>query len=444
MRKGSRNYTRKIEKINDRMTNIEDMDGTGSADADTDGDGLLDGKEVNRYKTNPPLTRTQTATAFWMVKDMDLLVDLEVSVFVNRVRALDSVDVGGSADFYMTVVVNGIAQTLYDGKDNDDIRLGWEFVYNVDDSLLSVSVQFQLWDRDTEYDDLCDIDGTVNGKNLEVSYDLRYSTWTGEEDGSTGSGEDDCEIWFEVYQNDYDNDGLTWWEEITHGTNPTVTAESRCIYNPTDPLSPDFQSVASDARTRINNIGYTTTLEGSTTVAAFIHALETSAILHFCDHGVFKDSNKDGYPDPDGWIGICLDTQNGIYLAPQDVLNAKPDIVCRLIIFEACGSGASIEGDNNDFVEIFDNEQFGPNVFISFRKKINTDIARTFEQNLYDQLGAGESFREAISVASNAINTKYGYNTNDVIVCHNRLMDANGNGDVLDEFYLKPPSYERG
>ncbi len=40
---------------------------------------------------------------------------------------------------------------------------------------------------------------------------------------STDTDEDDCEIWFDIQQNDYDGDGLTWWEEVNrYHTNPGV------------------------------------------------------------------------------------------------------------------------------------------------------------------------------------------------------------------------------
>jgi len=216
------------------------------------------------------------------------------------------------------------------------------------------------------------------------------------------------------------------------------TVRATCLYNPTDALSGDFQYVASDARDRLDSMGHLATLESTTTESEFIAALETSDVLHFCDHGRFKDSNRDGYPDPDGWISVVLDTQANVELTPQEILNANPDIVCRLIIFEACGSGASIDGSNNDFAEIFDDEQFGPNVFVGFRGVINTNIALTFEQVLYNELGASNSFREALDAATNAISTQYGYPPQDVVVRWNRLTDIDGDGDVLDDFYLIP------
>ncbi len=55
------------------------------------------------------------------------------------------------------------------------------------------------------------------------------------------SHEDDCEIWFDITQNDKDNDGLTYWEEINiFNTNPRMsdTDSDGCIdsrdFNPLD------------------------------------------------------------------------------------------------------------------------------------------------------------------------------------------------------------------
>jgi hypothetical protein len=46
---------------------------------------------------------------------------------------------------------------------------------------------------------------------------------SGVSDGSRFIDEDDCDLWFTVYQTDSDGDGLTWWEETNvYGTNPSV------------------------------------------------------------------------------------------------------------------------------------------------------------------------------------------------------------------------------
>ncbi|MBA3045724.1 MAG: hypothetical protein FP824_05880, partial [Euryarchaeota archaeon] len=56
-----------------------------------------------------------------------------------------------------------------------------------------------------------------------------YGHVSGEEDGDTRD-QDDCELWFDITQNDYDGDGLTWWQEVrerapgeeAYGTDPTA------------------------------------------------------------------------------------------------------------------------------------------------------------------------------------------------------------------------------
>ncbi len=73
-----------------------------------------------------------------------------------------------------------------------------------------------------------DISG--DGSNLDVYYSLKTGTWTGEdhtgdsngpghasgeEDGSTDTDEDDCEIWFNIIDNgDTDGDGLKYYQEV--------------------------------------------------------------------------------------------------------------------------------------------------------------------------------------------------------------------------------------
>jgi len=71
---------------------------------------------------------------------------------------------------------------------------------------------------------------------------------SGEEDGSTGTDEDDCEIWFDIRQNDYDGDGLTWWEEVNvYGMDPTVN-------NSGDDLDGDGMSIEWEDRYGLNDL----------------------------------------------------------------------------------------------------------------------------------------------------------------------------------------------
>lgn len=90
------------------------------------------------------------------------------------------------------------------------------------------------------------MDISKTGRDCDITYTLKRGSWSGEdsiadingygyasgrEDGSTAepSGnwdnhQDDCALWFDAYQNDKDNDGLTYWEEVNvYGTSTTTT-----------------------------------------------------------------------------------------------------------------------------------------------------------------------------------------------------------------------------
>ncbi|MFH0816795.1 MAG: hypothetical protein V1934_08300 [Methanobacteriota archaeon] len=67
-----------------------------------------------------------------------------------------------------------------------------------------------------------DGDGTANGP---TDWDSDgYGHVSGNEDGSTGTSgdddEDDCEVWFDVWQNDGDGDGIPYPYEIQNGLSP--------------------------------------------------------------------------------------------------------------------------------------------------------------------------------------------------------------------------------
>jgi hypothetical protein len=73
---------------------------------------------------------------------------------------------------------------------------------------------------------------------VELSYSIKTGHWTGDDqledssgyrrlngcdDGSIYKRERDCELWFNIYQNDYDDDGIPYWTEINdYGTDPEV------------------------------------------------------------------------------------------------------------------------------------------------------------------------------------------------------------------------------
>jgi len=50
-----------------------------------------------------------------------------------------------------------------------------------------------------------------------------YGRLCGTDDGSIYDSERDCELWFDIHQNDFDHDGIPYWSEVyVYGTNPEV------------------------------------------------------------------------------------------------------------------------------------------------------------------------------------------------------------------------------
>lgn len=198
--------------------------------------------------------------------DLDPYVNLKLSVAIWEVSCIERVDSDSAADLYWKITAASTTINPYNSGPywvNQDHIGGVKFSgqiatyeFDVSDSTSSpiVTVKIELWDDDdgvgkTKADDQCDISrqpSYVNsqknmaGRAALVTYDLRTGDWTGDdgfagdpngighvsgtEDGSSASvDQDDCELWFWIWQNDYDHDGLTYQEEISRGTSPKLT-----------------------------------------------------------------------------------------------------------------------------------------------------------------------------------------------------------------------------
>lgn len=68
----------------------------------------------------------------------------------------------------------------------------------------------------------------IEKENIHIVYDFRTGRWSGDdyfkdEDGYGHYRGETFELWFDIYQNDYDNDHIPYWTEVNIlGTNPTV------------------------------------------------------------------------------------------------------------------------------------------------------------------------------------------------------------------------------
>lgn len=191
-------------------------------------------------------------------EDLDPLVDLELTVDILKLRSFEKedpqvnaeevIDRNGNPDFYFKIIIDGHAYT-------SDIFWNTKYIYqpdpiyrishNIPDDKESISVKIQLWDaadKQSEQDRLCDIsadEGTQDDSyDVELTYNVKNGHWTGDDqvkdpsgygrlngcdDGTIYETDRDCELWFTIYQNDYDNDHIPYWTETNlYGTDPQV------------------------------------------------------------------------------------------------------------------------------------------------------------------------------------------------------------------------------
>jgi len=203
--------------------------------------------------------------------DFDPLVDVEVTVEIQIIRSLENnisdksferlkIEIFGFLEsfrnrntgntrnpiFYLKVFINGVefesdiwADTLY-------VYEPWSATLNVPDDQEFVDIRIQLWNStddpsdDKLHDISSDFNDSVDGYDVELVYSIKTGHWTGDDklsddpsgygrlngcdDGTIYEIDRDCEIWFNVYQNDFDNDNIPYWTEINeYGTDPEVS-----------------------------------------------------------------------------------------------------------------------------------------------------------------------------------------------------------------------------
>jgi len=145
---------------------------------------------------------------------------------------------GSGPDFYVKTTIAGNTNQSSNWTDDYNVLDDWSATVNVPDNNETVEITIELWEEDGVTDTLCDI-GT-NGKKCNITYNLENATWWGDDhvldtdfigrtcgevDGSYRSASD-ANVIFEISQNDYDNDGITFWQErhvFDNSISPLVT-----------------------------------------------------------------------------------------------------------------------------------------------------------------------------------------------------------------------------
>ena len=206
------------------------------------------------------------------IEDFDPLVDLEVTVEIKAIRYLEDIApqstfknlnylgffqnilnnyILGIQDFnmYVKVFING-AEFTSDVWENQRYihNAQWIISLDVPDDVEFVDIKIQLWNYQSNKDDhICDLSpksgNTIGAKEVELVYSVKTGHWEGDDflgdpsgygrlcgtdDGTIYKHDGDAELWFDIYQNDYDGDGIPYWTEVyVYGTDPTVDDRGR-------------------------------------------------------------------------------------------------------------------------------------------------------------------------------------------------------------------------
>jgi len=181
-------------------------------------------------------------------EDIDPLVDLEVTVTIKEIRALDKIDLIGESDFYVKVFINNVEHKSPIWRNKNYLTPNWSATQDVPDGEENVAIKIQLWDWNFIKDRMCDISrndvAEPLSQDVTINYDLKTGHWLGDDwvrsskvffdpsgygrlngcdDNTIYQKDRDCEIWFDITQNDYDNDGIPFWTEVNEfETDPEI------------------------------------------------------------------------------------------------------------------------------------------------------------------------------------------------------------------------------
>jgi len=169
---------------------------------------------------------------------------INVTVSINEIRALKTIDLFSDPDFYVKVTINNNtfeSPVWQNTKNVEDPN--WSATTEVPKDEEFVNVSIELWDKNSGNDMLCDIspdDGTYKQcRTVEMTYSIATGIWigwddylgdlsgygrlSGIDDNSIDQQDRDCELWFNITQTDYDHDGLPYWVEVNmYNTSPLV------------------------------------------------------------------------------------------------------------------------------------------------------------------------------------------------------------------------------
>jgi hypothetical protein len=166
-----------------------------------------------------------------------------VTVTINEIRALKTIDVLSNPDFYLKIKING--KEFISGVWQNMMYVenpNWSASYEVPKDNEFVNVSIALWDKGNGLDSLCDISpdegNFTQARTAELTYSIAAGVWWGDDyledpsgygrlsgidDNSIYEQDRDCELSFTISQNDFDGDGLSYWLEVNmYNTSPLI------------------------------------------------------------------------------------------------------------------------------------------------------------------------------------------------------------------------------
>jgi len=175
---------------------------------DSGEDGSTSCGTANIHKSPPDAGNANTG-------DWDPLVDLKLKVKVIRVRNLNT----EIKDMFSTVDIYGMKNESNVSK-GMDIYPEWKFVQNIPDDRENIPLSIHLFEKGLLFE--------REVIAVHLVYNMERGEWyghdyVGDENGCGHVMENGYEMWFDIGFNDYDGDGLTYWEETNvYHTNPEV------------------------------------------------------------------------------------------------------------------------------------------------------------------------------------------------------------------------------
>ncbi len=95
----------------------------------------------------------------------------EVTVTINKIKALDQADVYSKGDFYARVTIDGTTQSTQPVKQDAEITPNWKISKKVKPGTIKVKVE--ILDKDVSQDDPIDINKVANKRDLDFTINTK-------------------------------------------------------------------------------------------------------------------------------------------------------------------------------------------------------------------------------------------------------------------------------